>query len=225
MQARIKAKTMEDQQKLSDEFLAHLIAQLNDEETRALALVGSYARGMATSYSDVDVTRFVNTPSQGSDAPHQLTYESGHLISVTIPPLSKSHTHWRVPKKLFGLFQSSEMPKSCWTKRGDWRGYSWKQETFSGKRCSKRQTEWQVPKPQSSPKKSTSYWAAWRFQDEEAILSATLWLFSWPHDNHSSATRNPAAGVKAPAIARCRRSLEKLRRGPACIDKQQVSKK
>ncbi len=44
---------------LEDPFIKSLIARLNQPGVVALALVGSYARGQNTQYSDVDVDIFV----------------------------------------------------------------------------------------------------------------------------------------------------------------------
>jgi len=46
---------------LSNTFLGSLAAELDDTNTVAVALMGSHARGDATSYSDVDLVRFVAT--------------------------------------------------------------------------------------------------------------------------------------------------------------------
>ena len=42
---------------LSNTFLGSLAAELDDTNTVAVALMGSHARGDATSYSDVDLVR------------------------------------------------------------------------------------------------------------------------------------------------------------------------
>jgi predicted nucleotidyltransferase len=65
---------------LSDEFLSDLIAELDNDNVIALALVGSYARGNATLYSDVDVLRFVREVPERTK---QYIYRHGHLIGIS----------------------------------------------------------------------------------------------------------------------------------------------
>jgi predicted nucleotidyltransferase len=65
---------------LSDEFLSDLIAELDNDNVIALALVGSYARGNATLYSDVDVLRFVREVPERTK---QYIYRHGRLIGIS----------------------------------------------------------------------------------------------------------------------------------------------
>jgi hypothetical protein len=65
---------------LSEEFLHTLVAEIDSDEVSALLLCGSYARGTATRYSDVDFARCVRTPPQGEE--QRYFYRDGRLISV-----------------------------------------------------------------------------------------------------------------------------------------------
>ncbi len=62
---------------LPDEFLSTLIAELNNDGVTAIALVGSYVRGDATPYSDVDILRFVREIPERAK---QYTYVQGRLM-------------------------------------------------------------------------------------------------------------------------------------------------
>ncbi|HLY31941.1 MAG TPA: nucleotidyltransferase domain-containing protein, partial [Ktedonobacterales bacterium] len=55
-------------------------AEIDSDEVSALLLCGSYARGTATRYSDVDFARIVRTPPQGKE--QRYFYRDGLLISV-----------------------------------------------------------------------------------------------------------------------------------------------
>ena len=78
---------------LPDEFLSTLVAELNNDDVTALALVGSYAHGTATLYSDVDILRFVREVPERTK---QYTYFQGRLIGIstrTIEQYRKRFTH------------------------------------------------------------------------------------------------------------------------------------
>lgn len=62
---------------LPDDFLSMLIAELNNDGVTALALVGSYVRGDATPYSDVDILRFVREIPERTK---QYKYFQGYLM-------------------------------------------------------------------------------------------------------------------------------------------------
>jgi predicted nucleotidyltransferase len=68
---------------LSDAFLDELTAELDSEDTIAIALMGSYARGDATEYSDVDVVRFAANPPGSDEQAYRLQYRSGRLVSIS----------------------------------------------------------------------------------------------------------------------------------------------
>lgn len=47
-----------------DTFLSKRVSELDDDAVTAMILGGSYASGDATSYSDIDLTRFVQEPPE-----------------------------------------------------------------------------------------------------------------------------------------------------------------
>lgn len=65
---------------LSEAFLQTLVAEIDSDEVTAIILGGSFARGEATPYSDVDFLRLVREESQRQ--PKHYFYRSGYLISV-----------------------------------------------------------------------------------------------------------------------------------------------
>lgn len=67
---------------LSNEFLSKLVAELDNENVTAIVLHGSYARGDATYYSDVDLVRIARE-TQGSTQSKQYTYRNGLLVSIS----------------------------------------------------------------------------------------------------------------------------------------------
>ncbi len=73
--------------RLSDAFLNELVAELDGEDVLAIALMGSYARGDATAYSDVDVVRFAAKPPEGDEEGYTLQYRGGRLVSISTTTL------------------------------------------------------------------------------------------------------------------------------------------
>src|SRR5690348_9014734 len=81
---------------VDEEFLTRLVTELDGEAVRALILRGSYARGDASSYSDVDLTRFVKaTPEQGQQK--QFTYHEGRLVSISTRTFAQERARLAVP--------------------------------------------------------------------------------------------------------------------------------
>src|SRR5579883_2303040 len=83
---------------VDEAFLDKLVAELDKDEVRAIILRGSYARGDASSYSDLDFTRFVKEPPEESQA-KQFTYREGRLISISTRTLDQERKRLLVPEE------------------------------------------------------------------------------------------------------------------------------
>ncbi len=85
----------------SDEFLQTLVAEFNNDDIVGIALGGSYARGNATPYSDIDLACFYKDeaplPSQ------QLLYRNGLLISVNTRTVASVRADLTRPEKAIFL--------------------------------------------------------------------------------------------------------------------------
>jgi hypothetical protein len=68
---------------LRDALIESLTSELAAGDTVALALTGSYARGTATPYSDVDIIRYAPTPPAAEADRYTLCYRENLLVSVT----------------------------------------------------------------------------------------------------------------------------------------------
>ncbi len=91
-----------------DEFealLQDLVTELDDGETLALGLTGSYARGRPSPYSDVDLKRFTQSAPATPQDRHRILRRRGFLISLattTFQAVSESlqqpeRAIWTVP--------------------------------------------------------------------------------------------------------------------------------
>ncbi len=69
--------------KLPEAFLKRLVTELVTMDTVAVALAGSYARGDATHWSDVDIIRYATTMPVPSEGRYTLTIRDGRLVSVS----------------------------------------------------------------------------------------------------------------------------------------------
>src|SRR5260370_33797949 len=79
---------------LSDEFLSLLVDELNTENVSALALVGSFAHGDATPYSDIDVRCFVR---EAPESTRRYLYRDGLLIGISTRTISQYRKRCTVP--------------------------------------------------------------------------------------------------------------------------------
>jgi len=85
---------------LSEAFLDTLIAEWNDDNVTALVLIGSYARGDATVYSDVDLIRFVYSVPQGKHHTQYL-YRDGYLLNLSTRTIAQYRERFTRPEEAF----------------------------------------------------------------------------------------------------------------------------
>ncbi len=81
---------------LSDEFLSLLVDELNTENVTALALVGSYAHGDATPYSDIDMLCFVH---EAPERTRRYVYRDGRLIGISTRTIAQYRKRFTVPEE------------------------------------------------------------------------------------------------------------------------------
>jgi hypothetical protein len=68
---------------LPDVLIGDLLAEFANVDTIGMLLAGSYARGDATPYSDIDLIRFIPVlPATDADR-YTLAYRKGHLVSLS----------------------------------------------------------------------------------------------------------------------------------------------
>ena len=85
----------------SDEFLQALVTEFNNDTIVGITLGGSYARGNATPYSDLDLACFYK--DEASLPPRQLLYRNGLLISVNTKTVASVRAHLTKPEKAIFL--------------------------------------------------------------------------------------------------------------------------
>lgn len=68
---------------VSKTFLQKLVNEFSGETTVGFLLTGSYARGEATSYSDVDLLRFVADSPPDKNEKYVLKYRENRLVSIS----------------------------------------------------------------------------------------------------------------------------------------------
>ncbi len=83
---------------LPDESLSTLVAELDDETVTAIILGGSYARGDATPYRDVDLARFVKEPPERTQQ-KRFTYRDGRLMSIVTRTIPQYRESFSVPER------------------------------------------------------------------------------------------------------------------------------
>src|SRR5579875_3165482 len=89
---------------IDEAFLDRLVAELDSDAVTAIALKGSYARGDANCYSDIDLTRFVKElPDQSQRK--LFTYREGHLISISTRTLDEERERLTEPEQAVFVVQ------------------------------------------------------------------------------------------------------------------------
>lgn len=84
---------------LPHEFLARLVAELDDETVRAIIVHGSYVRGEAiVPYSDIDIVRILYEEPEYVEH-KQFLYRDEHFVSVSSRPLSLYRERFTRPEK------------------------------------------------------------------------------------------------------------------------------
>jgi len=85
----------------SDEFLQTLVTELDNDDIVGVTLGGSYVRGNATPYSDIDLACFYK--DEASLLPQQLLYRNGLLISVNTKTVASVRANLTKPEKAIFL--------------------------------------------------------------------------------------------------------------------------
>lgn len=112
---------------LSDEFLARLIAELDDERVRAIILHGSYVRGDAQPpYSDIDLVRIMQETSERTQQKCFLWYE-GYLLNLSSRPLSSYQEWLKIPQEAIFRVATVQEARILLEKDGAFRAFQ--QET------------------------------------------------------------------------------------------------
>ncbi|HLG61711.1 MAG TPA: nucleotidyltransferase domain-containing protein [Ktedonosporobacter sp.] len=90
---------------LSDEFLQALVQELDHEDIVGITLGGSYARGTATRYSDVDLACFWREGLR--PPPKRFMYRQGKLISIKMTSVTEIREMLKRPQAVI-LFASGK---------------------------------------------------------------------------------------------------------------------
>lgn len=76
-----------------------LVAEFGGEPVHAMVLTGSYARGTATAYSDVDLVRFVEALPERTSGRYSLRYRSGRLVSISTTTVAAKRAELAQPER------------------------------------------------------------------------------------------------------------------------------
>src|SRR6266699_4967837 len=84
---------------LSEEFLNALVAELDNDEIVGIILGGSYARGEARPYSDVDIACFVRDAVKPPQK--RFFYRDGLLVSIGAKTVAAIRADLGKPERVF----------------------------------------------------------------------------------------------------------------------------
>ena len=82
---------------LPDDFLRALVAEFADETVHAVALSGSFARGEADAFSDVDLVCYTRALPPARHDRERLVYRDGRLVSVDLQSVDERRANLRQP--------------------------------------------------------------------------------------------------------------------------------
>lgn len=83
---------------LSAAFLTRLVTEFATADIVAVALAGSYARGDATHWSDVDIIRYAATMPASTEERYTLAIRDGRLVSVSTTTIAAKQTEMTQPE-------------------------------------------------------------------------------------------------------------------------------
>jgi hypothetical protein len=83
---------------LPEAFLNSLVAEFVTADTVAIALAGSYARGDATRWSDVDIIRYATTMPATSEERYTLAIRDRRLVSVSTTTIATKQAELTQPE-------------------------------------------------------------------------------------------------------------------------------
>jgi predicted nucleotidyltransferase len=101
---------------LSEKLLSNLVSELNNENVTALALVGSYARGNATEYSDIDIIRFVRKSPEHTK---EYIYRHDRLIGISTRTFEQYRKRLTVPEEAIFVVTSIREARVLLDKEGE----------------------------------------------------------------------------------------------------------
>jgi Nucleotidyltransferase domain len=104
---------------LSDTFLEAFVAELDTDQIRGIILGGSYARGDATPYSDVDLACFM--PDSFRPLRKRFLYREGHLMSIGLKTLEGVQQQLTDPYQALWIVPSFQQARVLLDKDGSMR--------------------------------------------------------------------------------------------------------
>jgi len=102
---------------LSDVFLFELVTELDNDAVTAIILRGSYARGDAVPYSDVDLTRLVKEQPERTQR-KQFTYRHGLLVSISTRTIEQYREDFTIPERALFVVPSVREARILLDKEG-----------------------------------------------------------------------------------------------------------
>ena len=84
---------------LSDSFIQSILDRIDTSDAIGVGIVGSYARGQASQYSDVDVDIYVNKMPENENDHLTAHYWDGKLVSLSHTLLNEEHAALTDPKR------------------------------------------------------------------------------------------------------------------------------
>jgi predicted nucleotidyltransferase len=115
---------------VDEAFLGRLVAELDSDDVTAIILRGSCARGDATSYSDIDLTRIVKYPPEEAQQ-KQFLYREGRLVSLSTRTLAQERARLALPEQAIFVVQGIREARILLEKDGAFRALQQETRAFT----------------------------------------------------------------------------------------------
>lgn len=167
---------------LSDEFLAQLAAELNEETVTTIILHGSYARGDARPpYSDIDLVRITEETSL---LPRKKRYiwRDGYLISFSSRPLSVYREWFTTPEEAIFRVRGVQEARILLEKDSSFRAFQQEAQAFRWEPLQAMANEYASQLLLEQTEMVLHLQRAQALNDPIALMDMTLELFSGSTD-------------------------------------------
>lgn len=115
---------------LSEAFLSKLVEELDSDDVTAIILHGSYARGDAAPYSDVDLVRLLRDAANCSPQ-KQYFYRDEYLVSVGTRTITQYRERLTIPEQAIFAIQGIREARILVDKEGAFSAFQQEAKAFS----------------------------------------------------------------------------------------------
>lgn len=161
--------------KLTEEFTRFVINKIKNENTTAIVLFGSYARGTANSTSDIDFTHYVKDVPEDSETP-LLFYHGGKLVSVVMKELEEGKEDLTKPQNAVWVVPYLQEGKALYDPEGAFEALQKAAVEFQWEPLQKKANDYTSQRLMKFSEEAYKLSTSIEKNNEEATVTETIWL-------------------------------------------------